>query len=402
MLTGLHFTLNNAQYVERSAKVDESIPPILRLVSESIIVTTPSVPRPSAVQLSSGLCPIDDNPIAFFIQSYIDPAVALFGVPANILTIIVLRSDNCVSTTRYLMLSLAVEDLLLIVVYSLYYILPKQVEDQFRYLLKFIDSPLQFLVNWVKFAETYTILLISIDRFLALNFPLRAAVTCRVSNARRGLAATWILGLLIKLPNLVLDYCRIGPNDPCMHCQPVFLNTTWYKAFYVGYVEIFDQIIAFLLPLFCLIVMNSCLIYQLRRMNRISLQMLGEVEKVSSHNFGGKYAVGKNIRKGYTDEAADKPRYDILRRVQGRSTLAIRECPTKHKSPTLLKLRWDSEPASVEPDSTQTRVPLIEVASSRRITAGQKSMGRAPKHSSRRYQQHRNISATLICVITLF
>lgn len=150
----------------------------------------------------------------FILVAYVCSLIGLLGIPANALTICVLKMDQKKSTTRYFMLVLATQDTLLIILYSIYYILPLLYgrfgwfSSSIQYLWS-ADAPILFLLSWFKFAEGYTIVSISIDRFVALRYPFKSASVCTVSNAKRSQMIIWTVGLATKLPNLIDGANRI-------------------------------------------------------------------------------------------------------------------------------------------------------------------------------------------------
>ncbi|VDK77774.1 unnamed protein product [Dibothriocephalus latus] len=210
----------------------------------------------------------------FILVAYVCSFIGLFGIPANALTVCVLRADRKKNTARYLMLVLAAQDLSLIIIYMIYYIVPllHQRFEAFPFIIQYIwfaDSPILFLLGWFKFSEAYTIVLISIDRFVALRYPFKSASICTLSNARRAQVLIWVVGLASKLPNLILDFCYHDWYSQCDSCEPIFIKQPWYGTFRLVYVQIIDQIITFLIPLACLVLLNGYLIWQLRGVDKL-------------------------------------------------------------------------------------------------------------------------------------
>lgn len=208
----------------------------------------------------------------FILVAYVCSLIGLLGIPANALTICVLKMDQKKSTTRYFMLVLATQDTLLIILYSIYYILPLLYgrfgwfSSSIQYLWS-ADAPILFLLSWFKFAEGYTIVSISIDRFVALRYPFKSASVCTVSNAKRSQMIIWTVGLATKLPNLILDFCYYDWKKKCDACEPIFLSYPWYTWYRLIYVQLIDQIITFLIPLLSLLFVNVYLVWQLQNIN---------------------------------------------------------------------------------------------------------------------------------------
>lgn len=296
----------------------------------------------------------------FILVAYVCSIIGILGIPANILTICVLRSDTKRNTARYLMLILATQDLILILLYITYYILPL-LYPKFGILSWFIqviwsaDSPILFLLGWFKLAEAYTIVSISLDRFVALRYPFKSASICTVSNAKRAQLVIVLFGLVEKLPLLVLDFCYYDWSNKCDSCEPYFRNQSWYNTFWLVYVQLFDQIVTFLIPLLCLVIVNVYLIWQLQSVK--ILRFVGE-------------KVQNNIPSG-PETSSDGP-------VNPRYTTHCHQ--TKPPPPRLGRLdhyRQQNDTSCTEAQNLQDR-------------------------QRRRTHQVRNVSAMLVCVITVF
>lgn len=230
---------------------------------------------------SSLKCESSLEEVEFILVAYVCFALVLFGIPANILTICVLKSDTKRNTARYLMIVLATQDFILLIFYGIYYIVPL-LHDKHRWfsfcilIIKKGDTPILFFLSWFKLSEAYTIVSISIDRFVALRYPFKSARICTVSNAKRIQLGIAVVGLTIKLPILILDFCYHNENIPCDNCIPVFKDEPWYNMFSKIYIQIFDQIVTYVVPLICLLVINIYLIWKLQ-----SVEMLRDFDNKS-------------------------------------------------------------------------------------------------------------------------
>ncbi|VDD77185.1 unnamed protein product [Mesocestoides corti] len=301
----------------------------------------------------------------FILVVYVCSVVVLFGIPANILTICVLKSDTKRNTARYLMLVLATQDLLLLILYAVYYIVPLLYQrlEWFSYFIQIVwsaDSPILFLLGWFKFAEAYTIVSISIDRFVALRYPFKSARICTVSNAKRSQALIALVGLVIKLPLLILDFCYYDWMKQCGSCEPIFRDRPWYKMFWLVYVQLIDQIVTFIIPLLCLLFVNVYLIWKLQSVE---------------------------ILKGFDDKMHHNPTiitdFSLDTHLQGTDqeyTSTKHEKYLKPATPRLGRLDHYRQQNSVTTNESQNQ----------------------HQRQRRRTHQARNISAMLVCVISVF
>ncbi|VDO08032.1 unnamed protein product [Rodentolepis nana] len=206
--------------------------------------------------------------------THVSLSIAILGIPANILALIVLnyRVSNR-NPTQVLLTALAIEDILIIIFYSIYYIAIHYFEsDNIEWLgnLRYVDTPLFYLVNSTKMIEIYTVVLLSLERYVAIRWPLKAARLCSVGRTKRGLRIIVVLSGIFKLPNFIFDYRVLRWNNACQtyRLEPVFGSESWYPTFKLAYVQILDQVCSFVIPLSLLIFLNCGLILRIRRFTR--------------------------------------------------------------------------------------------------------------------------------------
>lgn len=237
-----------------------------------------------------GCYPPPASAVESFVLTHVCLILGLIGIPLNVLTLVVLKMDKSKTTTRFLLIVLAVQDLLLIHFYLFYYVL-NHYTDIFHlvYLstIRHADSVILFFVQWVKIAESYTILLVSIDRFIAIRMPLKAVRICTVPRVARWLTVIIIVSCLVKLPNLIVNFQLAVPRENCslpfLTNIPFFQYAPWYETFLTAYTRIFDQVTSFLIPLSLLTVLNVCLILHLQHNNVVRNTYLLEASVVRVH-----------------------------------------------------------------------------------------------------------------------
>ncbi|VDP23419.1 unnamed protein product [Schistosoma margrebowiei] len=252
--------------------------------------------------------------IAGILITHVSISLAILGIPANLLTLIVLKRDSSSTTTtttsgtftststpattttsttllisntisnrnsiNFILATLATEDILIILLYSLYYVAIHYYEkytEQLIYLnlIKYADSPIYFLLSWIKVSEIYTILLLSLQRYLAIRWPLHSTYLCSLGRTKRILYSIFILSFILKLPNLILGYRILIINKQynqlinnyCIEykLEEIFIKQTWYRTFKIIYVQVLDQVITFIIPLNILIILNIGLILRVRQ-----------------------------------------------------------------------------------------------------------------------------------------
>ena len=99
--------------------------------------------------------------------------IAFLGVIGNTLVIVVvLTNQQMRSTTNVLILNLAVADLLF-VIFCIPFTATDYVLNEWRFGL-IVCQAVQYLIYVTSYVSIYTLILMSIDRFLAVVFPVRS------------------------------------------------------------------------------------------------------------------------------------------------------------------------------------------------------------------------------------
>lgn len=215
-----------------------------------------------------------ESGLARILVTHISFGIALLGIPANIFALIVLHVGKAYrSPTHILLIALAIEDIMIILFYGIYYIAIHYYESyhiEWLGFLRYIDTPLFYLVNWIKMIEIYTVVLLSLERYTAIRWPLKAAHLCSVGRTKRGLLFISLFSGVFKLPNLILDYRVLQWSPVCNNYQlvAVFRNEAWYDTFKLVHVQLLDQVCSFVIPLSLLVFLNCGLIMRIRRFEK--------------------------------------------------------------------------------------------------------------------------------------
>ncbi|VDK87859.1 unnamed protein product [Dibothriocephalus latus] len=215
-----------------------------------------------------------ESGLARILVTHISLGIALLGIPANIFALIVLHAEKaCRSPTHILLIALAIEDIMIILFYGMYYIAMHYYESYnmvWLGFLRYIDTPLFYLVNWIKMIEIYTVVLLSLERYTAIRWPLKAAHLCSVGRTKRGLLIITLFSGIFKLPNLILDYRVLQWSPACKDYKlvAIFREKSWYDTFKLVHVQLLDQVCSFVIPLSLLVFLNFGLIMRIRRFER--------------------------------------------------------------------------------------------------------------------------------------
>ncbi|XP_022247765.1 type-1B angiotensin II receptor-like [Limulus polyphemus] len=133
----------------------------------------------------------------FIMTTYI--ITFIIGVTGNIVVIAVMTCDNSSrNVTSIFLVSLAVADLLLLVIY-----VP-------------LDVAHYFVIQWDKdgticktaayaetvsaFASVFNLMAVTLERFVVIVFPIKSRSLCTMGNCKQLVVVVWIVSLLLSLP----------------------------------------------------------------------------------------------------------------------------------------------------------------------------------------------------------
>ncbi|ELT91637.1 hypothetical protein CAPTEDRAFT_212547 [Capitella teleta] len=191
--------------------------------------------------------------------------IAVLGIIGNLLAFIVLCRYKQKSTTRVLLQGLAVADafnlLLAIVIRSLRYVIPGYNRHPFFIYMFHYFYPTAYIL---RLTGTWLTVLLTVDRFIAVRFPLDAQRLCTLRRTYSLMALTVLLSSLYCIPRFFEYRLVRHPSAPgSVGILPTAFQAN--KVYTLWYRIVFSLFIMYLLPMVLLIVLNSLLLCTLRR-----------------------------------------------------------------------------------------------------------------------------------------
>ena len=177
--------------------------------------------------------------------------VIIFGITGNSLVIaIVYRKKAMQTTTNYLLVNLAITDILTLLgasqsqVFRLAYTHPGgRVGD---YLCKFITGGT--IVTIALTVATFNLALIAIERHNALIIPLNETIRLKEENVIRPIAAFWIVSILLS----VIPFMKAGFSESQGKCVDVWdIDLAYNNREFVFAMVILKGIIPYIIILYC-------------------------------------------------------------------------------------------------------------------------------------------------------
>ncbi|KAK8785274.1 G-protein coupled receptor dmsr-1-like [Amblyomma americanum] len=152
------------------------------------------------------------------LHGYLSMPVCVFGILANVLSIIVLTQRNMVSPTNGILTGLAVADMLVIATYLPYtittHVMPQECKQSFeRAVFVLVHSHVSVVFHTV---STWLTVTLAVWRFLAVSFPASSKEWCSMQRARWAVVSVYVSCALCCLPlYLSLTVHQIGtPQEP--------------------------------------------------------------------------------------------------------------------------------------------------------------------------------------------
>ncbi|KAG8185434.1 hypothetical protein JTE90_022365 [Oedothorax gibbosus] len=140
-------------------------------------------------------------------------ALGIFG--NSFVVSVVLRSPRMRTVTNFFIVNLAVADILVLI-----FCLPATLLGNIIYpwvLGSFMCKSVSYLQGVSVSASINTLVAISIDRFLAICFPLKCQMT--TSIARKIIGIIWIFSMFITIPwGLYFELVQVHPTDEALYC----------------------------------------------------------------------------------------------------------------------------------------------------------------------------------------
>ena len=222
----------------------------------------------------------------FVIDTIVTGTIIVGGVIGNSLAFVVFWKDNLKTSASFLFQSLALVDsaylLLSIPVFPVpsfvaYTNWMKGYEDIVAYVYVYILP----LVNVVQTASIWVVVLLSINRYIAVCFPFKALRWCTISKVKKQLAFVLLSAVLYNIPKCAESRIKYVTYDNGTTYKPCSFDTNLGKA--KLYDIIYDSVLYFTflvaLPIFTLTYVNIRLIQALKARRRKRSEMVSQLQQ---------------------------------------------------------------------------------------------------------------------------
>ncbi|KAL3851813.1 hypothetical protein ACJMK2_015518 [Sinanodonta woodiana] len=196
-------------------------------------------------------------------QQTILPIICVTGIIGIIITIIVLsRKNMCTSTNSYL-ISLAVADLIFLLIFSNRFLETRlSIEQEHLYFT--IMTYAGIFLDILLLASVWLTVMLALERYIAICHPMRAMAICTVKRARIIIICIFIGAFVMRFPKF-FQYKVIMLDHPqeMIYTEPSKFGTNIMYMTINGWIV--DCTFGAILPFGALLFLNGCLIREIHR-----------------------------------------------------------------------------------------------------------------------------------------
>ncbi|XP_034483753.1 FMRFamide receptor-like [Drosophila innubila] len=226
---------------------------------------------------------VEKNLIRFWVCGVSLNIVAVLGILGNVISMIVLSRPQMKSSFNYLLMGFALCDTIFVISIMLYGGIPLiypytgHLFWYFNYVYPFSIIVILPIAMIAQTASIYVILMVTVERYVAVCHPLKAREFCTYRRAKISFIVCVCFAIVCGIPRFWEFHTVMSqlPNTTTvLHCaRPTLLRVdpTYLKV----YKHWYYLIVNYLIPFLTLAILN-CLIYRrVRRANRVRKSMSG-------------------------------------------------------------------------------------------------------------------------------
>ena len=162
----------------------------------------------------------------FYAWAVVGTIVAIFGILGNVLSIIVLSNKRMMSSTSCYLIALAIFDTIVLISLVLFFSLPtiRKLESYLRIYPYF--HPFAYPIALIsQTCSIYTTVGFTVERYIAVCHPLKAAKMCTISRARKAVLFILLASVIYNIPRM-LEHRLVHEWDPINNVTTVHTRTT--------------------------------------------------------------------------------------------------------------------------------------------------------------------------------
>ena len=217
---------------------------------------------------------LDDYEAFYYRAQYITglvfyPILCILGMTGNVMSIIVMSQKQMKSSTNTYLFALAVSDLIKLFVDFLYFMV---------ILLNQIDTPTgnkayvflypyaHYIFNASLCVSAWLIVSVAVERYVYVCHPTKVKFYCNIYKARTISFSVFIIMSVLAIP-YAMRYRTVQKvnNETGAIEYDVILSQLWQNQLFTDIYTWFQNLMRSIIPLVILIILNTCIMYGLRR-----------------------------------------------------------------------------------------------------------------------------------------
>ncbi|XP_050392522.1 FMRFamide receptor [Patella vulgata] len=210
----------------------------------------------------------------FFALGVVRIGLACFGVVGNILSVIVLAHRSMRSSTAVLLICLALYDTVFLVATGVTAVVGLNTISMSMSLLHIVAAfyPIR---NIAQMGSVYATVILTVERFIAVAYPMKARIICTLSNSRNFMIGVFIFSVAFNIPRCLRSLIITPPMNVTANDS---IPSDNYNFLYMRVYEIYlTTILYFLIPYTLIVILNIRLLMTLKKSRKTTI-------KLSYHN----------------------------------------------------------------------------------------------------------------------
>ena len=205
----------------------------------------------------------------FFINGIMTNIVVLLGLIGNFLTTIILSQKVMRSSTNIYLLALAAWDSVVLINTACLIGLPEISQYFMNHLFPYVVAYVYPLALIAQTATIWLTVSFTVERYIAVCHPLKAATMCTISRAKMVIFGVSFGAILYNIPRWFENTLRIVNNRAEIVSTEFQENANYRKIYYVG----LYLLVMCITPVLLLCILNSFLILAVRRSRQQQMNM---------------------------------------------------------------------------------------------------------------------------------
>ena len=197
------------------------------------------------------------------------PIGCVFGMTGNVMSIIVMSQKQMRSSTNTYLFALAVSDLIKLICDFLYFMVillfqvsPSTGNKAYGFLYPYAH----YIFNASLCVSAWLVVSVAVERYVYICHPTKVRYYCNIYKARTISFSVFLIMSILAIPYAMrYKTVQVFNNATGAHEYDVQVSTLWENQLFTQIYTWFQNLMRSIIPLVILIILNTCILYGLRR-----------------------------------------------------------------------------------------------------------------------------------------